>query len=128
MGEMVVEPEGFGAPPKACACLSGDPLCSCLDRPYAPAAPFDRNAVAAAVDVASEAVLRSVRPRETSFHVRLEFLRTGHVGNVTIDEPGDLSDKERTQVTRVLRGMRVPAFDGSPVTLGRTFEIHPKSP
>jgi hypothetical protein len=131
LGAMVVERAAPTSEPKACGCLAGDPLCSCPDTAdtAAPATlPFDRAAAVAALSQISDAVRRSVRPRDTSFHARIEFLPTGHVGTATLDDPGDVSDLERAQITKHLSSMRIPAFTGSPVTVGKSFEIHPKAP
>jgi len=129
MGAMVVVPHDVpGAAPKTCACLAGDPLCSCADSPYpAPDLAFDRAAAAAAFSRISDAVRRSVRPRDTRFHARVEFLPTGHVGSVILDDPGDASAGERAQISMQLGTMRVPAFSGGPVVVGRTFQVHAKT-
>jgi len=129
LGAMVVERVPSTAEPKACGCLAGDPLCSCRDNPYDAAfvLAFDRAAAAAALSQITDAVRRSVAPRDTSFHARIEFLPTGHVGTATLDDPGDVSDRERAQITKQLSTMRVPAFSGSPVVVGRTFQVHAKT-
>jgi hypothetical protein len=132
MGAMVAVPDApkpiIGDNSAKCACQAGDPLCTCLEQAAAAASAveFDRGAAVDALSRTFPRVRQSVGARDTVFHVRVEFLPTGRVGNVTFDEPSDLSAFERTLVAQQLGAMRVPAFQGSPVTVGRRFEVQSK--
>lgn len=102
-----------------CNCAPGDPLCACLDG----SAPFDRGAAAKGlgeVDVKSCATEAGAR----TIHVTAVFDPSGSVSVATLDSGGDrLTESERACVTRRVREVRVPAFAGAPVRVGKSYTL-----
>ena len=96
-----------------CHCIASDAQCDC---------PFDRGAAASA--------LRSVDlhrcfvpPRPATFHARLTFEgRSGGVQTAAVDT-GDLTEPEKRCVVATLQRVKVPAFGGGAVNVGKSFAV-----
>ena len=100
-------------PQEPCRCVGSDPRCEC---------PFDRGAAASA--------LRSVDvhpcfvpPRPATFHARMTFEGKGGVVQTAAFDSGDLSEPEKRCVQAALRRVKVPAFGGGAVTVGKSFTV-----
>ena len=103
-----------GAPETApCRCRAGDAQCDC---------PFDRGAAASALrNVDFHACF--VPPRPATFRARMTFEGKGGVVQTAAVDSGDLSEPEKVCVQAALRRVKIPAFGGGAVTVGKSFTL-----
>jgi hypothetical protein len=83
--------------------------------------PFDRAAAAAALGAID--VRACAGGPSGSGHVSVTFEGGGTVADATIDQPPFAGTPAGACVERVFRGVRVPAFDGPPVKVGKSFAL-----
>jgi hypothetical protein len=100
-------------PPSSCSCAPGDPLCTC---------PFDRGAASAALLAATSSVTRCIKPqRVAALHVKITFAPRGDVENAVVDFGDGLSSTEKACAELSVRSVKIPAFTGGPVTVGKSY-------
>jgi hypothetical protein len=86
-------------------------------------AAFDRGAaqtILAAVDYQS---CRGTGPRGAG-HVRVMFGPEGHVASATVDGGPFPGTPAAACIASLFRGVRIPAFSGPPVTVGKSFTLY----
>ncbi|MBS2017686.1 MAG: hypothetical protein JST00_32705 [Deltaproteobacteria bacterium] len=101
-------------------CSPGDPLC------IRTLPPFSREEAAAALSKIEQQAGHCLAPfRAVQVHAAITVGPDGVVTSAHLDQWADLTPIERACVTTKLRTMRVPRFEGRPISIGRTFSWGP---
>lgn len=87
--------------------------------------PFDRAAAEAALSAAADAArgCKEDGGPTGSGKVEVTFAPSGDVTSATVEGPPFAGTPVGGCVASAFRGIRVPTFDGSPVTLEKSFEV-----
>jgi hypothetical protein len=122
---------GSGEPLHLTADLVGEPAplpppepdhsTSSAASPFAP--PFDRRAAAAALGAVNLASCARPGGPAGSGRVSVTFGQNGLVVSAVVDQPPYAGTPTGECIARVFRGVRVPAFSGSVVKIGKSFSL-----
>ena len=89
--------------------------------------PFDRRAAAAQLASVYVDSCATTTTREGVNHIVVKFVSDGSVESAVVDSGPLLYDPITTEVacvTAMFKLLRVPAFSGAPVRVGKQFSIH----
>lgn len=86
---------------------------------------FDTLEAARRIDRAARltGVCIAQKDMHTMTRIRITFEHSGHATNVEIDDGPFVGTPQGACITRIMRGVSVPAFQGSPVIMRRSFRI-----
>lgn len=89
------------------------------------ARPFDRAAAEAALERAASQARSCQQPGGPSgtARVKVVFAPSGEVDSASVDNPPFAGTPVGGCIATAFRALRVPAFDGDPVTLEKSVEI-----
>jgi TPR repeat protein len=93
------------------------------DGAVAPPGAFDRAATAAALGAVNVASCKKPGGPSGGGHVRITFGVNGSADSVAVDQPPFAGTEVGSCVETLFRSVRIPAFSGAPVTIGKTFQI-----
>jgi hypothetical protein len=85
---------------------------------------FDRGAAAGALGSVNPRTCRGLGAARGAGHVTVTFAPDGSVSNAVVDQPPYAGTPMAGCISNAYRMIRVPAFTGAPVTVGKTFTVN----
>jgi predicted Zn finger-like uncharacterized protein len=111
-------------PPSACCAGESDVACQVrrsVGASCESATPFDRAAAARALDSVALSACRSGASGQG--HVVVTLQPSGAASNADVDAPPYAGTEQGRCIARAYRNVKVPAFSGAPVTVGKRFTL-----
>ena len=88
------------------------------------AAPFDRGAAAGALGAVNLSSCKKADGPTGSGHVKVTFAPSGVVSAVEVDQPPFSGTAVGGCIAQKYRGAKIPAFNSTPVTVGKSFSLN----
>jgi hypothetical protein len=109
----------------ALALIVGFPLLTTTSdvSPRSPNDTFDRNAAASALSSVDVQACKRTKGPTGEGHVVVTFGKSGSATTATVDKPPYAGTRVGDCVAKRFKKATVPAFQGEPVTVGKTFKI-----